>query len=390
MLRGVELALDGRAFDRLLPPTGAWLDQMNGHLPADDNLFRLRVRFNHGEALMEAHARLADPKRPDADKVKLIQLLGQVRRPESLPVLLDLFRAGKSDAVRGAALTAAQSYGDPKVSDELLATFPKLAGGLRQQAIGILLSRPATALAVLQQVDAKKLDPKSIPVEQLRPVLDFKDEKIETLVEKHFGKLAPATAGEKQARIALAERRSSARGPATPARGKVLFTKHCAACHTLHGEGGKVGPDLTTADRKNRDYLLAQIVDPSGYIRPEFVTYNVLTQDDRKLSGIATDSTGESSRWSTSSKNKVVKTTVAKADIEEMLPSAGVADAGEAARHAQRTGDRGPVRVLCRANAPSSNPNLRPPLPGRPERPAALRQDPANPRRQPGGDRRRS
>ena len=37
-------------------------------------------------------------------------------------------------------------------------------------------------------------------------------------------------------------------------------------------------------------YLLAHIVDPSGYIRPEFVVYNVLTTDDRKLSGIATES----------------------------------------------------------------------------------------------------
>src|SRR5439155_8697920 len=106
------------------------------------------------------------------------------------------------------------------------------------------------------------------------------------------------------------------------ARSKVLFTKHCAACHLLHGEGGKVGPDLTTADRKNRMYLLANIVDPSGYIRPEFVTYSVLTKDDRKLSGIATDSAGESITLVNVVNDQVVKTTVAKADVAEMTPSA--------------------------------------------------------------------
>jgi putative membrane-bound dehydrogenase-like protein len=319
IFRGIEQALDGRsANSKVLSP---WFDQFVADGIKDDNLFRLRVRFNHGDALKEAHARLADPKRSDADKVKLIQLLGQVRRAESLPVLLDLFRTGKSDALRGAALTAAQGYGDPKVSDELLATFPKLTGNLRQQALGILLSRPATALAVLQQVDAKKLDPKSIPVEQLRPVLDFKDEKIESLVVKHYGKIGQATAGEKLARIAWL-RTELGKGPGEVASGKQLFVKNCSACHVLFGEGGKVGPDLTTADRKNRDYLLTQIVDPSGYIRPEFMSYNVTTLDGRRLTGLVTDATDTSVTLNNYVENKVVKTVVSKKDIEEMLPSA--------------------------------------------------------------------
>ena len=72
---------------------------------------------------------------------------------------------------------------------------------------------------------------------------------------KHWGKIGQATPGEKRARIAWL-RAELGRGAGDAADGKELFTKHCAACHTLFGEGGKVGPDLTTADRKNRDYLL--------------------------------------------------------------------------------------------------------------------------------------
>ena len=165
------------------------------------------------------------------------------------------------------------------------------------------------------------------------------------LVEKHFGKLAPATAGEKQARIAWLNAALGREKPATRRTGKALFTKHCAACHQLHGEGGKVGPDLTTADRKNRGYLLAHIVDPSGYIRPEFVVHNVLTTDGRKLSGIVDRDAASRSRSSTSSNDQPVKTVVAKKDIDDMTPVGRVADAGEAARHADRAGDRGPVRV---------------------------------------------
>lgn len=318
-LAGVDQALSGQ-----LAPSAVLFQRFNQFLNdgmKDENLFRIRVRFDHAGATEEAHARLADAKRPDADKVKLIQLLGQVRRPESLSVLMGLFRESKSDAIRGAALTAAQSFGDPKVIEELAAAFPKLTGGLRQQVLGILLSRPATTLTVLRDVDAKKLDSKSIPNEQLRPVLEFKNEEIDKLVLKHWGKIGAATPGEKQARITWLGAELN-RGAGNAASGKKLFTTHCAACHTLFGEGGKVGPDLTTADRKNRGYLLTHVVDPSLYVRPEFMAYNVTTLDNRRLTGLVAESTEASVTLVNVIENKQVKTVVAKKDIDEMLPSA--------------------------------------------------------------------
>ena len=102
----------------------------------------------------------------------------------------------------------------------------------------------------------------------------------------------------------------------------MLFTKNCAVCHTLFGEGAKIGPDLTTADRKNRQYMLTHIVDPSLYIRPEFMSYNVTTRDGRRLTGLVTDATDASVTLNNYVENKVVKTVLSKKDIEEMLPSA--------------------------------------------------------------------
>ena len=56
-------------------------------------------------------------------------------------------------------------------------------------------------------------------------------------------------------------------GPGHPAAGKELFQKHCATCHTLFGQGEKIGPDLTSVDRKSRSFLVTSIVDPSAIIR---------------------------------------------------------------------------------------------------------------------------
>jgi len=321
MLRGVEMALDGRSFQKLLPEMDEWLNKLVGKHPTDENLFRIRLRFNHGDALATAHGRIADAKRPEGERVKLIQLLGQIRRSESLPVLMTAFREEKSDALRIAAIAAAQSFGDQKVSIALLAAFPKLTGTLRAQSLASLFSRPATALSLLELVEAKAIDPASIPVEHLRVAMDFKDSKISTLVEKHWGKVGPATPGEKLARIASLNA-AIPRGTADLAAGKDLFAKHCIVCHTLFGEGGKVGPDLTTADRKNRQYLLTHIVDPSAYIRPEFVSHKIDTADGRAITGLVESGSGESIALLNVIDNKPQRTVIAKKDIDKMVPLA--------------------------------------------------------------------
>lgn len=61
------------------------------------------------------------------------------------------------------------------------------------------------------------------------------------------------------------------------ARGKTLFARHhCMACHRLHGEGGKVGPDLSYVGdaRPDRDWHIRHFRDPKsvspGSIMPKF------------------------------------------------------------------------------------------------------------------------
>jgi putative heme-binding domain-containing protein len=69
-------------------------------------------------------------------------------------------------------------------------------------------------------------------------------------------------------------------------RGHEIFRKQCAICHKLFGEGESVGPDLTTANRKDRDYLLVSIVDPSAVIRKEYLSFILQTTDGRTLNGL--------------------------------------------------------------------------------------------------------
>src|SRR5205085_9228543 len=73
--------------------------------------------------------------------------------------------------------------------------------------------------------------------------------------------------------------------------GRALFTKHCATCHKLNGEGGTVGPDLTHANRADRDFLLVSLVDPSAVVRKEYLSYTAELRDGRVITGVMTGQT---------------------------------------------------------------------------------------------------
>jgi putative membrane-bound dehydrogenase-like protein len=320
VLRGVATALQAHPQDAVLPALRGPLDQLLKQKPKDLLVLEVLARMKDAPARAALRGIVADEQSAEATRLRAVDLLRQVRDPRSEDVFLELFARAKSDGLRAGLLGGLEAFDHESIGEKVLAGYATYSPAVKKRAIQTLLARPAWALLLLKQWEAGKLPKTDFTVDHARAAVKLEDRAVTAIVEKHFGKLAPATAGEKQARIgglniALGKEKGDA------ARGKVLFTKHCAACHALHGEGGKVGPDLTTADRKNRMYLLANIVDPSGYIRPEYVMYSVLTKDDRKLSGIATDSAGESVTLVNVVNDQAVKATVAKADIAEMTPS---------------------------------------------------------------------
>ena len=70
-----------------------------------------------------------------------------------------------------------------------------------------------------------------------------------------------------------------------------MFAKHCQNCHRLYGEGAKIGPDLTGANRGNLDYLLGNIVDPSSVVDKDYRMTILLMDDDRIINGLITAET---------------------------------------------------------------------------------------------------
>ena len=73
---------------------------------------------------------------------------------------------------------------------------------------------------------------------------------------------------------------------ANPSRGRALFNRSCAACHTLFGEGGDLAPELTGSQRSNHEYLLENVVDPNAVVWNRYRATYFETADDQLISGI--------------------------------------------------------------------------------------------------------
>ena len=110
------------------------------------------------------------------------------------------------------------------------------------------------------------------------------------IVRKHWGVSRGATREERLAEVRRLNNDLRA-GPGDPKRGRQMFQEKCATCHRLHGEGETIGPDLTFVNRKDRDFLLVSLVDPSGVVRKEYQATIIATQDGRIFTGLIVEQT---------------------------------------------------------------------------------------------------
>jgi putative heme-binding domain-containing protein len=316
LLQGMDKALEGWQLKTVPTELEMPLADLWNKYPTP-LLVRCALRLGSHPAYERALQMIVDSKLDEQDRIHLIEALGQIGKPECVPALQELLAKSKSNALRLAALSALQAFPDPQVANHVLFLYPNLSGDLGTRAQTFLFSRPGSALAFLQAVDAGRIPPADVPLDQLRRAIQYDKSEIKNLVAKHWGQIGAPPPGARVARI-NSVLHLLGQGPGQPAAGKELFQKHCATCHTLFGEGNKIGPDLTTADRKNRSFLVTSIVDPSAIIRPEYVAHTVTTSDGRMLTGLIVD---RSPTAITLVDAKTERTVLAQDKIESLDPS---------------------------------------------------------------------
>jgi putative membrane-bound dehydrogenase-like protein len=318
MLVNLDLGLGGRRLRSFPEDLRIALAKL-GQPETTTNVRLLRVALACGNAA--AHERLLElatqPRLANADRVACLEVLGQMGEASCVPRLLPLLALEEQHDVEIAALRALAHFDDPRIPVKVLAEYPRYSEKLKTICRQVLLSRKAWVAAFLGQVGPGPFDPKKVSVEELRGLEVFADDKINALVAKHWGRITRGTPEEKLADIRRFNNDLRA-APGGARAGYAVFKEHCAKCHKLFDEGENIGPDLTTANRKDQGYLLTSMVDPSSYIRVEYLSVQVITTDGRVFTGIITENAPDSI---TLVDSKAEKIRLARSSIDELVPS---------------------------------------------------------------------
>jgi putative membrane-bound dehydrogenase-like protein len=278
LLTGFEEAFAGRRLPTLPTELVKVMTKRGG------GSLSLRLRRGDASAVDEALKVLGSGRATRNERLRVLEVLGEVRQARALPVLMRVLSEDRDAALRQAALTALQPYDDPAVARTVVRLHDKLPSDVRAAAQTLLLSRKGWTRQLLEALAAGTVDRRLIPLDTVRRMTVHRDEGIDRLIAKHWGKLQGATTAEMRKQIERYERVVRA-GAGNPYAGKKLFEASCAKCHTLFGRGGQVGPDLTTYQRDDLGNMLLHIVNPSAEIREGFETYLATTQDGRSLTG---------------------------------------------------------------------------------------------------------
>jgi hypothetical protein len=250
----------------------------------------LRLRLGDAATVAEALARVADPSVTPEDRLADIAALGETQVDAAGSTLLGIAAAPGDERLRAAALAALEGWNDPAVATACIDLLPGAPASVTAAALDLLAGRPAWAAILIETIDSGAVAAETVPPPVVRRLRLHAQPDLVAAVQRHFGP-APAPGSEAATAAADIERigRLLAEGSGSPILGRTVFRTTCASCHRLFGEGGEIGPDLTSHDRGDVRALLAHVVNPSATIREGYETTVVVTDDGRTLSGFVVE-----------------------------------------------------------------------------------------------------
>ena len=309
LLKGMLLGLEGRRSVRA--PEG-WSTLSNTLACSTSSTVRqhalaLSQIFGDTVAVASALQCVQDSSVAAAQRCSTLSLLlGQQNQEASqlLKVLIDE-PALTLSAIRGYAVVR-----NDEAPAVLISRYSKLNAQQQRAVIETLASRKAYAEALLEALKTNQIQPSAVPVQVARSLKNLLGKKFTNV----YGAL-PVVGAEREHLIKKYKKlcKPSAVAAADASRGRAIFQKTCAACHVLYGEGGKVGPELTGANRANLDYILLNSVYPSLDVPHAYRTVSVLTVDGRIVNGVLAEEDGTKIVLRTPEQPRVV---IAKEDID--------------------------------------------------------------------------
>jgi putative membrane-bound dehydrogenase-like protein len=252
------------------------------------------------DALGEVAKFTSNPKETDAVRLAAVQTLGALPSNESAAALGSVL-AGDSPALRGAAAQAlgqlAQRKADQPGATQALTTLQNAFANkdqntaLRDTAASALAgTRPGSAW--LLHLEEKKQLPDALRNDVARLLRNSPYPDLQNKALVLFPPPAKIDPKKLPSIAVLVKRHGDAEKGKKLLEASAKNDMQCLKCHTIHGVGGQVGPDLSVIGKKaSRENLYESILYPSKAIADQYLQWKIDKVDGISLSGLIVNET---------------------------------------------------------------------------------------------------
>jgi len=293
ILRGLGDALAGRR--KMMPPKG-WAEVHDKLIASKDAEVRSRtlalsLLFGDSRALALVRKSVEDASAPKESRASALETLLDARA-DGVPGLLRKLLDDKD--LRRSALRGLGRYAEASTPTDILTRYKTFAAEEKTDAVATLASRPAYALALIAAMEKKQIPTGDLSAFQAQQIARLNDASVSNRLTAVWGSIRPAA----KDRIVLMEKYKRIATPADLKKanlgnGRAVWAKNCASCHTLFGEGAKIGPELTGSQRANPEYILHKVLDPNAAVPKEAQVTQFVMLNGRVLSGLVKEQTAK-------------------------------------------------------------------------------------------------
>lgn len=258
-------------------------------LPADsrDGMIALADRWGQRQIFAEeiagvirdlrtalADKKLESQKRLDASR-RLI-LVDDSR--EAIDLVLKQINPTAPPEVQMGLLDALSTSRNSAAGQAIVARWTALSPMVQTGAVNLMLRKAAWTSALLDGVEAGAINPRDLRPQHWQVLTSQRDRQLADRAQKLEKSAGRSPNADKQKLFESLKPLADKKGDASI--GKQVFVKNCAVCHTLEGEGGKVGPELTGIGARARADILLEIIDPNRSVEGTYRQWMVETKDE--------------------------------------------------------------------------------------------------------------
>jgi putative heme-binding domain-containing protein len=284
-----------------LPETmRAWSEALVGHYlapsygagmkPADVSYRRQQASRIAGDLRIRSAepallALFADAKAEPAERVAAGRALLAIDRARHMALVGGALSDTASPPAMREELIGALAAAAPEALPYLAGAADAPSARVRERVAFALAGTPAGAQLLLDAVRAGRVPGSAVADPTLRErLVAGKPESIRGAVAE-LARADSANDAARQQRIDAITRRFDPRASSTE-QGARVFAANCAACHSVRGQGGQVGPQLDGVGHRAPTDLLTKVLAPNRTVAPAFRYESVIMKNNDVFTGL--------------------------------------------------------------------------------------------------------